>query len=82
MARIGGEFWAYYNLHKLQSETVIQNVPKYFNPFSFCSSCQRKFDDCRIVNEETMGSIPFANGSNEGNVTDGSARLCIYAARV
>jgi hypothetical protein len=35
-----------------------------FNLLAIFSSCKRKFVVCPLVDEETNGSFPFANGLN------------------
>ncbi len=36
----------------------------FLNPFTMCSSCERKFAVCPFIDEETNGSYPFANRLN------------------
>jgi hypothetical protein len=37
-------------------ETEAQAI--FFNPFTFCSSCERKFVVCQFIGEDTNGSYP------------------------
>jgi hypothetical protein len=46
----------------------------FLDPFTLCSECKWKFVVCPLVDEETNGSYPFANGLN---VLNGFAHLCI-----
>jgi hypothetical protein len=43
----------------------MQTLAIFLNPFTVCSSCNRKFVICPFVDEEKNGHYPFANGLNK-----------------
>jgi hypothetical protein len=52
----------------IERKTEAQSI--FLNPFTVCSLCKQKFVVCQFVDEDTIGSYPFANGLN------GLAHLC------
>jgi hypothetical protein len=55
-------------LYKKSNEKQKSDPAFFLNPFTICSSCNRKFDLCPFIDEETNGSYPFANGLNGLNL--------------
>jgi hypothetical protein len=51
--------------------------PNIFIHFPFARLANGSLTTVVLLLKGTIGSNPFANISNEGNVTNGSARLCI-----
>jgi hypothetical protein len=49
----------------------------FFNPYTLCSSCKRKFVICLCVDEETNRSYLFASGLNRLSGLNGLANLCL-----
>jgi hypothetical protein len=49
------ETWTWtHQMEKMEARAI------FLNPFTICSSCKRKFVFCRILDEETNRSYPFA----------------------
>ncbi len=57
---------------KIKRKTEVQAI--FFNPFTVCSLCKRKFVVCPFIDEETNGSNSVAN---ELNGLNGLVHLCI-----
>ncbi len=55
---------------KLEAQTF------FFHPFTVCSSFKRKFVVCPLVDEETNGSLPYANGITDLPIY-GTSMYCI-----
>ncbi len=54
--------------HGIQRKTEKGSPSDFLNSFTICTSCKRKFVVCQLVDEETNGSYPFANGLNGTDV--------------
>jgi hypothetical protein len=69
------ETWRHRDI-KQKTKTEAQAI--FLNPFTVCSSYERKFVVCPVVDIERNGSYPFATGLNGINRLNGLAHLWQY----